>query len=74
LNLLEILGSVLVGFGIMGLVWYVRKFFRPNNKRPTSKTVGIRWIVLILSLICVPVGWHYILVLARLRLVDLHWD
>ena len=58
MTLPTILGSFLVGFGIMGIVWFVRKLFRPRTDETTAKTIRIRWIIFASSLILCACGWY----------------
>ncbi len=42
----------------MGLVWIVRKFFKPRSVQTTAKALAIRWFVFILGLIFIAGGWY----------------
>jgi hypothetical protein len=54
-----VLGAFLVGFGIMGVTWFIRKLFKPKGIQITKKALATRWVVLILGLIFVVSGWHF---------------
>ena len=58
MNSPNILGSFFIGFGIMGVVWFVRKLFKPRDIQTTTKIMTIRWIILILSIIIIAGGWY----------------
>lgn len=58
LTLPNLLGAFLIGFGIMGMVWFVRKLFRRRTPQTTAKEIRIRWIILIVSLFFFAGGWY----------------
>ena len=53
----EIVGSFLVGFGIRGVVWFIRRFFRSSSETDQRTKSVEKGIILILSLIAVAGGW-----------------
>ncbi len=53
----NILGSFLVGFGIMGIVWILRSFFK--HKSNQAKKIGptVKWLIVLLSFSAMAGGW-----------------
>jgi len=58
MNYQNILGSFLVGFGIMGIVWILRSFFRPKTNQSEKFGLAIKWLIVFLSLIAMTGGWY----------------
>ncbi len=58
MNQYNILGAFLVGFGIMGIVWIIRSFYKPRSNLAKKIGPALKGIIVIFSLIAMMGGWY----------------
>jgi len=58
MNLPNILSALLVGFGIMGIVWFFVNVYKAKVNQTKANKKLIMWIIAALSLITVAGGWY----------------
>lgn len=58
MNLSSILSAFLVGFGMMGVVWFFVNVYKARVKQLNAYKELIRWTVVVLSLITIAGGWY----------------
>jgi len=58
MNLPNILSALLMGFGIMGIVWFFMNVYKARVNQVNANKKLFRWIVAALSLIIVVGGWY----------------
>ncbi len=58
MNLPNILSALLMGFGMMGIVWFFVNVYKARVNQVNAKKKLTMWIVAALSLIIVVGGWY----------------
>lgn len=58
MNLPSIISAFLVGFGLMGIVWFFVNVYKARIKQLNAYKELIRWIVAALSLVIIAGGWY----------------
>lgn len=58
MNLPNILSALLMGFGIMGIIWFFVNVYKARVNQVNANKKLIMWIVAVLSLIIVAGGWY----------------
>lgn len=58
MNLHLILSAFLVGFGMVGVVWFFVNIYKARVKQVKAYKELIRWVVVVLSLVTIAGGWY----------------
>ena len=58
MNLPNILSAFLMGFGMMGVVWFFVNVYKARVNQVNANKKLIMWIVVALSLIIIARGWY----------------
>lgn len=58
MNLPNILSAFLMGFGMMGVAWFLVNVYKTRVNQVNAYKKPIRWIVVALSLAIIAGGWY----------------